>query len=548
MDKAIPIDDNIYNSSLRQHVWSRRLDHDFNTDVLGILQKLCSADLLDKEASIASIAFTDEEKAILNNTDIIHVCANKEIVARWCDYVQEYNKHKRPAYIQQYCANYVEVFKATGNHEYLIRQLQLIRKAKALFSTELESIYTYSKDIVFDCDKPFRIKQLLIELVAIFSAERCKVDLTSYLEEQVNLYTGKGKYRDARFCIGALRIIGTLDKNQWYIQLAENYEKEGDYLVDNKQPNTYYPNLADIYLKGLREIQSVAGSEDIKSRLEQKIRMERAEFAKMVQQFGIPATPSVDFEEIDKIIADLQLNSFETALKELVTIPIIPSKSIDEHVSHTKQKRSPLFDIFSRAGRMDEKGAIVGSAEGNHMLSTEVREYYREKIITIIWSIKHIMDLHRMVDKAFVVNLIQGGKNRFVPDDRAYMYAEGLYEGFNNNFIAAAHLLMPQLENSFRYIANQNGIEATNWAAETQHQNMFGGCLEKIKNDVDDDLYKELYSFLVDTSRSNFRNELLHGLISPVLISHYGMYLWWLTLKLIFQTEHYFHFMGATQL
>lgn len=545
MDTEIPINDGLYNSALRHYLWSNRFDHNFNKSVFEVLHRLCVADLLNENTRIAKIAFTDKEQTILHNADITHVCKNKEIVAQWCDYVQEYDKQKRPTYIKQCCTNYVEVYKATDDYEYLIRQLQLIRKAKSLFSNELDSIYAYTINEVYVCDKPLRVKQLLTELVSIFSAKKCREDFSFYLEEHVNKYTREAKYSDARLCIDALHIIGTLNNNEWHIQLAENFEKEGDHLVANKKPNTYYPNLAEVYLMGLREIKSIADCEEVKSRLEQKIRAERAEFSKMVQQFGVPATPTVDLQEIEKILADLQLNSFEKALKELINILVIPGKKIDEHISQTKRDRSPMMDLFSKAGRMDDKGAIVGSAEGGQMLINQVREYYREKTCAIIWSIKHIMDIHRMVDKGSVANLIQGSKNRFVPDDRIYIYVEGIYEGFNNNFIAAAHLLMPQLENSFRNIANQYGIETTNWAAETQHQNMFGGCLEKIKDQVDDDLYKELHSFLVDTSTTNFRNELLHGLISPVLINHYGMYLWWLTLKLVFQTEHYFCFNTA---
>ena len=151
------------------------------------------------------------------------------------------------------------------------------------------------------------------------------------------------------------------------------------------------------------------------------------------------------------------------------------------------------------------------------------------------------MDVFQMLDRENVFHSINQAKSRFIPEDRSYVFAEGLGEGFENNYIACAHILMPQLENSFRYIALQNGVQTTKWAASLQHQNIFGGCLEKIKEFTDSNLYQELHHFFVD-SDMNFRNELCHGLMPPPLIDYYGPYFWWLTLKLVFQTEQYFSF------
>ena len=57
---------------------------------------------------------------------------------------------------------------------------------------------------------------------------------------------------------------------------------------------------------------------------------------------------------------------------------------------------------------------------------------------------------------------------------------------------------------------------------------------------TDPDLMAELQGFLVAGSDVNFRNELAHGNMHAVHLYHYGRYLWWLTLKLVFQTQQFF--------
>ncbi len=105
------------------------------------------------------------------------------------------------------------------------------------------------------------------------------------------------------------------------------------------------------------------------------------------------------------------------------------------------------------------------------------------------------MDIHKPTDKTYVLGLLTKCNSRFIPNDRVYIFAQAVSEGFNKNFIPAVHLLVPQFENSFRYIASQNAIETTKWGAELQHQNIFGGILEKIKDFTNSDLHKELVNF-----------------------------------------------------
>ncbi len=537
----INIEDGFYNGKLLECLRHKKFDINFNKDILEILQKLCRQDLI-KESNLNNIlSFTNKEKEILNSIDIMAACSNKEVVARWCDYIQELDNNKRPIYIKISCTNYREIYKSTKNQEYLVRTLQLIRKAKSLFTNELEEIYTSAKDEIIKSDTPYWQKLLLGEFVGIFGTEKSQRDFSSFLEERIEGFNEKERFNEARLCIDSLHQIESLTPTRWHIRKAENFEKEGDIADHNRKPNTYYPNLSEIYLKGLKEINSIGECDDLKQRLKSKVAKTQKENYYMIQSVGVPMTPSVDYTEIYKIISELNIESFDTAFKELVSMPIVPEAIITNYVSIAKSSSSPIMEWFSQTVKIDYKGAKIALATGDDVHLNNARSFFREKSIAVIKGIKNVMDIHKQIDKAFVLGLLEQCNSRFIPKDRVYIYAQALNDGFNNNFIPAAHLLVPQFENSFRHIALQNGIETTKWDNELQHQNIFGGILEKIKDFTNRDLYKELSNFLVE-SNSNFRNEVSHGLISPILIDHYGSYLWWLTLKMVLETENYFSF------
>ena len=52
--------------------------------------------------------------------------------------------------------------------------------------------------------------------------------------------------------------------------------------------------------------------------------------------------------------------------------------------------------------------------------------------------------------------------NPFIPPDREHIYLRGLHAGFHSDFLVSSHLLIPQIENSFREIFRRQGILTTN--------------------------------------------------------------------------------------
>ncbi|MFC3161608.1 hypothetical protein ACFOEQ_27085 [Chryseobacterium arachidis] len=73
------------------------------------------------------------------------------------------------------------------------------------------------------------------------------------------------------------------------------------------------------------------------------------------------------------------------------------------------------------------------------------------------------MDSYIDMNYAMVAKLLIESKSPFVPEDRLHIYSLGITAGFQNDFVTAAHLLIPQLENSLRHLAVSNDIIVTTY-------------------------------------------------------------------------------------
>ncbi len=122
--------------------------------------------------------------------------------------------------------------------------------------------------------------------------------------------------------------------------------------------------------------------------------------------------------------------------------------------------------------------------------------------------------------------------NPFIPKGREPLYAKGLMAGLQGDSIIASHLLIPQLENSLRYILKQNDV-ITSKREIIQDDFLLHEVLNlpELKEVLAEDLIFTLKGLLIERWGSNLRNDMCHGLLDhnyffdPVLA-----YLWWLTL------------------
>ncbi|SMG19904.1 DUF4209 domain-containing protein [Sphingobacterium psychroaquaticum] len=536
-DSRLLVEDNIYGFDLRQLLWKQQYDQPEHQEILKIILKLLKVDLLHCEEKELKAYFTENEVQLFNDAALIRGVENKEVLARWFDVMLTLNKKNIKAYINSAHEAYMHVYSATKEVNYLVRAIALVKYAKAFFKDQLEEILDQVKEQLFTCTSAYFQQLILIELIFVYGENRCQTEFSQFLEEKIKHFLSTKDFRSARFCIRSLQLIGMLDKNQCNIRMAENYEAEGDQDVSEMQPNTFYPTISAVYLKGFKLIASAGGCQKLKDRLERKVVRFQLEIFRTLQASGVRMIPEIDIDAIHKNVLNLNLQSSNLAYHTLVNLPLISKVAVEEIAQRDKESSMGLERFLSEQVKVTKKGAQVAAQDITDSYAGNARTYMREKLMAYIYFIKGTLDGYIDMNKAMVMQLLIDTKSPFVPEDRMHDYCLGLTAGFQNDFVTAAHLLIPQLENSLRHLAVTNDIIVTTYDKRFHLENLLGGLITKIRPLATEDIIEELNSFLVDNNNANFRNELLHGLMETTLVHKYGQYTWWLCLKMILQTK-----------
>jgi hypothetical protein len=124
-----------------------------------------------------------------------------------------------------------------------------------------------------------------------------------------------------------------------------------------------------------------------------------------------------------------------------------------------------------------------------------------------------------------------------VPTGHEEIFARGLAAGFQADFLVASHLLVPQVENSLRFVLEANGVNVANLLSDmTQPVKLLGQLLGmgETSDIFGEDAVFELRGCLIEKHGFDLRNRVAHGFVTahecnngsgPVLA-------WWLILRL----------------
>ncbi|KQK26100.1 hypothetical protein AR438_10995 [Chryseobacterium aquaticum] len=531
MSKQYKISEKVYSQNLRAEIHRAARSNPDDLELQNLLELLRS-DLSEQSL----IKLSKNENFIIPSSET----ENIEVLARINDLKFILGGKDKKSNIKNAVTLYQKLFDETDELHFFTRSIDLVRKAKSLFLPEMSGFEKKILDIFGKLTSSY-YRLLLINSSDFLIMEVSKQLLINksldFLEKDFN----ENEYNSARKYIQILNKLGHYDNNALKVQNAISMEKEGDSTASKKEPGVYYPTILQAYTDALRELKSTPGNDDLKDRLNSKIKIEQKEYYNILKNSGINIESKFD---IPKMLEELEVVDFNTGFSTLFQIPIIEQKMID---SSFEQKNKTFFgQFFKDYIHITNKGTVSGIADEEKYNNNLTRNYHRMITIGLINEIKSIMDSYEKISRKVVSEFILSANSPFIPKGREHFFVEGIYSGFQNNYISSSHLLIPQIENSLKNIVEMNGRNTVRLADDIQNDNTLGAILksdnpDKMLNGLcNEDLILELQSFLLDGNSVNFRNRICHGLIEPAEIDFYGIYLWWLTLRMVFHTKELF--------
>lgn len=211
---------------------------------------------------------------------------------------------------------------------------------------------------------------------------------------------------------------------------------------------------------------------------------------------------------------------------------------------------SLLFPTVTRS----HDGRVIGKNPPAHLGDTltksdepaisdrVLREYGIRASLVTQGSILPALDVLRLEHRIRELDFIElASQAAIVPPGRALLFGKSLFAGYDGDFAAAVHLLVPQIENLVRVRLSLAGVE-------TRHLDRDGIQTEKGLNSLlalsessqvfGPNVAFELECLFSGPGGANLRNDVAHGLLDDVQAAHgvYPIYAWWLALKLVFSS------------
>ena len=465
---------------------------------------------------------------------------NKEILARLHDFNFVSGGDDKINSIKKAIGLYEELYHKTQELNYFLRSLELIRKVKSIFKDRLVDFEEKTITIFSNLDSSY-YQFLLVNTSEFLLENHSKHLLTNISLRLLSKHESENNYSAIKWQIKILNKLKHFTNNDMRIQNALYLEKEGDLLTSEKKERTYYPTILDLYTEALKEIKGIADQTVLKDRLSEKIKNEPKDFYELLKKITISTKLESDYTQW---LDSLEIVDFQSGLTALLHLPILDEKNLS--VWSDNNPNSSFGQFFDKYVHITGKGTISGSTDEKQFYINLARDHCRNVIIDLVIKITDRMIQKHSMSKNALASFLMTERSPFIPEGREAFFLEGLYLGFQNNFMTAGHLLIPQIENCLKNIVEKNGRNTIKLDEAVQHDNTLGSLLslKESGNMLDGlcnkDLLSELNSFLIDGNSANFRNKICHGLASPAESYHYGVYVWWITLKMVLLTKEFF--------
>ncbi len=333
---------------------------------------------------------------------------------------------------------------------------------------------------------------------------------------------------------------------------AMTYEEEAKNSLKRSAPSLL---VASHFLaQGIEALRRAHADPAIVARLRKNLRENQQDALKEMKPLLLPPDVTAKANEVleqaaKQAIAVVKHSDFTEALRRLsFAHPTISVGKLREEVLRTVKEHpiSHLFEasLLDNAGRVKER--VGGLLEAGSSQEDNIEARMFQHAAQFLWNIRAssyieparrqiwLQHLPRQNDFGFLVF-----NNPFVPPGHEGLFLRGLYYGLAGDMLLAAHLLAPQIENSIRYVLEQNDVDVSNLESDlTQPVKTLGPLLSmpETRKIFGDDLLFELRGLLIEKTGYSFRHQVAHGFVSEG--GCYGpeaLNVWWLVLHLCYK-------------
>lgn len=515
--------------------------------ILGSLEHICN-----NSKNLDSIDFGEEQNSIVQLlSNKIRDIDNSLLRGLIGEMLFKLNKDYRV--LELTVDSYIESFEKTFSTEHWVPCFQYIEKAlnisKLLGKKNnkrdicLEKMYTKLKSSYLD-DKLYLSSKIITLLVQEKYGDSSK--LYNICIDRADEAEKEKEFRKSRtyleHCIKDYITKDNEKKNDIRKRIARTYEEDAKYTLEKDETNYF---IAAHHIKGAIEAnRKIPNNKSKIDELHKLLMFYQQESIKYMKEISCNVElPKEMSEIINNKIDSFKGKDKEYVLKSFAFFEGIPKKETIKRQVEEESNLYPLQNLFPSV-KINEKGKTISKDEGSNLgennadienkMYSKAKLYFDMQTITLSEPIRKVIIEEHSISEDDLYEILND--NYLIPKERVKFYAKGFAAGFNGDFIVSSHLLIPQLENSIRYILEKNGVVVTTISnTGVQEEKNVNTLLkeEKLVELFGEDLIFILRALLIEKSGDNFRNDISHGLMSYERCEgNCAKYLWWLVWKM----------------
>ncbi len=337
------------------------------------------------------------------------------------------------------------------------------------------------------------------------------------------------------------------ESQKWYKKLknsrkiAETALKMANILIEKAKESGAISSKIDLE-QALKELRSIPKKDRNELEIDRKI----DEIRELIEQNNQDIGSEMSLIATDKIDISRYQNNAKLAVKgkrlseAVLCLANITANPLYEDIKKSSENllKKSLLSNFVTQIYVDTDGRKLQQimTKDDRLKHEMYQEYYIHVKLAVDGSILpafwQILEEHR-VPMRFIYDICRNSSA--VPAGRADIWAQGLYYGFDRDFLVSSHLLIPQIEHLTRILLQQEKIPTTTideYGVESEKS--INSLLQepKIYELLGRDLTEELKFLLTEPMGLNYRNKICHGLVGESPNSA-DIYIWWLCLKLV---------------
>lgn len=274
----------------------------------------------------------------------------------------------------------------------------------------------------------------------------------------------------------------------------------------------------------------------------------RAAGAATLGTMGVFESESVDLSEArDHSAEAVSGKDALEALRAFVNLTSFSSLRDERERAEQLLAEHPLQTLFSNV-HFASDGRVVhrSGGQGGEPICGEDPATWRQMIQA--YEIKVSLTVQGMLAPAWValsnehrlmlgdfLAIVHGSS--IIPSDRERLIAQALYYGYDGDFLTAAQLLAPQVENIVRLHLRNAGQQTSIMDRGVEQEIGLSALMgrEAVSEIFGEDIAFEIRALFCGPIGPNLRNDFAHGLVSDASVgSVYALYCWWFVLRLAF--------------